>query len=171
MTMQEDNRGWRKVQGSTPGGDANAGNPVGVGGRADTGVPASVDDGDRQVLWVDERGAVAVKLVDPSDGADVVQSYLQDTSGITAAGGGTALDMSASPKTKYGLTFLRTAGATTTIQVKIQGSMDGVTWGDIAAPSASNETTFFGEGAASYIRYSVTTVGAGNTLRIYLLAV
>jgi hypothetical protein len=44
--------------------DADSGNPVKIGGRADTTLPAAVADGDRVDAWFNERGALSVQITD-----------------------------------------------------------------------------------------------------------
>lgn len=64
------------VQGTVAHDAVDAGNPLLLGGRAVTGIPADVQDGDRVRLFVDERGVAAVKLVSPTDGNDVDNNQL-----------------------------------------------------------------------------------------------
>lgn len=76
---------------------------------------------------------------------------------------------------KGGIFMASVTAIGTSLAIKLQGSLDGTTWGDLPAGSAFASITttgiFFLEWYGThflprYIRASVTAVGAGNTYRI-----
>ena len=105
-------------------------------------------------------------------------NFSKSTTGITTdAGGGTAIDMSSTPMSKYTMIIDRTAGATDVIEIHLECSLDGTIWSNtndalISVTTTANEPTrnSFNGGPCQQIRYNVVTVGAGNTLTIQLLA-
>ncbi len=166
-----DSAGRPLIAGSVAHDAPDAGNPVKVGGKAHSGVPTAVTDADRVDAFFDERGVLAVKLVDPDNAEDYQREYMQTATGITANGTGATLDMSKGPKSKFTRAWSRTAGASNA-DIDVQGSLDGTNWFDLINEGAIPEgATFKVDAPVSYIRYNVIDVGSGNTITIILLAV
>jgi len=99
-----------------------------------------------------------------------VSSHFRElVSGIDANGTGDAFDMEATPMSKFTLTVDRTAGATDTVNVAFQCSLDGASFITILAVtdlSAEPVLQSVGDTPCLQVRYNVGTVGAGNTLTV-----
>lgn len=107
-------------------------------------------------------------------------SFTQTTTGVAANGAGTSVDMTTTPMSKYTISVLRTAGATDTVNIGMQCSLDNANFQNpVNMPtvlSIAGGFTILSDTSANgvpclYMRYNVGTVGAGNTLTIRLLAI
>lgn len=104
----------------------------------------------------------------------VRNQFVQSTTGITTNAAGTTVTMTTTPMSKFTMVVDRTAGATNTVEVDLECSVNNTAFVQIATiTDLTNEpvlTSLDGTPCA-YMRYNVITVGAGNTLSIGLLAV
>lgn len=134
-------------------------------GTVDTGVFTN----EKADIAVSVSNPLPVALYGPSGGAEQPY-YTQSTTGITTNSQGTTVDMTLSPKSKFAIQVMRTAGANP-FDVDLAGSLDGTNWFDIGGHSnTSGEITWFVDKPVRYMRYDVVDVGVGNTLSIILLA-
>ncbi len=112
---------WDRLRGNTAGtfqqgnvahDAADSGNPVKIGGKADTAFPAAVTDGDRVDALFDEYGRLAVTTGDSaSDANDAGDNGV--TSGMTTHGsGGLAYPLGVRPQLFNGTTWDRMRGNT-----------------------------------------------------------
>jgi len=98
-------------------------------------------------------------------------SFTQTVTGITAASTGANLDLSTTPKVNHTIQILRTAGSTDVVSIPLQCSLDGVNFFQIGIVTNLSTAVFaFATTSCDFIRYDVVTVGAGNTLTIFLLS-
>lgn len=102
-----------------------------------------------------------------------VSHYDQTTASVTTNAAGTAVDMTNTPPARYTMIVDRTAGATNTVEIDLQCSVDATTYVQIATiTDLTNEPvlTAIGDVPCKWMRYNVVTIGAGNTVTINLLA-
>jgi len=100
-------------------------------------------------------------------------SFTQSTTGITANGAGTTVDMTTTPMSKFSMVIDLTAGATTVIDVDLECSINNTAFVPfITVTDLTAEPTLdtLGDTPCSYMRYNVIDVGSGNTLAIDILA-
>ena len=99
--------------------------------------------------------------------------FYRSVAGINANGTGVVIDMTAAPKSRFTMNVIRTAGATDTVSIALEGSLDNSNWialGSITDVTSGKATTSVVDKPARHLRYNVVTVGAGNTHMIQLLA-
>lgn len=107
--------------------------------------------------------------------AQIAPHFKGSTASITTNGAGTAVDLSLGPPTAYTMTVERTAGATNVVEIDLECSASS-TGAFVQIATVTDLTS--GPALASpntripclRMRYNVITVGAGNTLKIELLA-
>lgn len=87
--MADIKKGVGEVTGNVAHDAADSGNPVKVGGKAETGTPAAVADGDRVDAWFDARGALTTTLVDHNG----VGSHDATTGGVMVSPSGNTLEV------------------------------------------------------------------------------
>jgi len=116
--------------------------------------------------------------IDNTDGSTTINrvrmSFSQSTTGITTNAAGTAVNMTTTPMSKLAMIVDRTAGATNTVDVRVEASFDGTIFVQVAQiTDLTTEPVYISTSdvPSKYMRYNVVTVGAGNTLTIQLLAV
>lgn len=149
---------------------------MGLAVRNDTLAALAGTDGDYTPLQVDALGALFTATTELDGGtADVIShSFTQATTGITTNAAGTTVTMATTPMSKHNMIIDRTAGATNTVEVDLECSLNGAIWVQIATiTDLTNEPALASQDgtACSSMRYNVVTVGAGNTLTIQLLGV
>src|SRR3990172_7831233 len=116
--------------------------------------------------------------IDNTDGSTTINrvrmSFSQSTTGITTNAAGTVVNMTTTPMSKLAMIVDRTAGATNTVDVRVEASFDGTIFVQVAQiTDLTTEPVYISTSdvPSKYMRYNVVTVGAGNTLTIQLLAV
>lgn len=75
---------WVSPDGNVAHDITDAGNPVKIGGQANSATPSAVAAGDRVNAWLGTQGAQAVFLAQSSTGAAVTFNTMADTSGTSA---------------------------------------------------------------------------------------
>ena len=193
--MLTDTSGRHIVVGAAASGSALAGNPVLIGGSDGTNarriltLPSGLlkivlrKDDDDNVLVIDTLGdavSAGFQVLGTTDrlyefnGTSwdrVRHSFVQSTAGINVNGNGTTLSLFTTLMSKLTLQVIRTAG-TSAYTVELQGTSGGstfVTIGTLTSGAASDYIAVVNQ-PFRYIRYSVTTIGAGNTLTAQITA-
>lgn len=104
----------------------------------------------------------------------VRHSWFQQVTGINAdATVGELINLIQTPMSKFAIALVRTAGATDTVDVDLEGSLDGVNWfslANVTSVAGGASITFVVDKPVRFARYNVTTVGSGNTLTVQILA-
>ena len=104
----------------------------------------------------------------------VRSAFNQATTGVTTNAAGTAVNLTTTPMSKFTMVIDRTVGATDTVEVDFECSLDNAIWVQImTTTSLASEPTLASQDGTpcNHMRYNVVTVGAGNTLTVQLLAV
>jgi len=160
--VQVDDSGNLKIVGSITHGAADSGNPVKVGGYADSGVPTPVDIADRANVWTGLSGQQVIggRDVTPGDAATNIAA------GLPALSNGTARHLQVMPAMFNGSTWDRLKGdATDGLLVNLGGNNDvslnagtnaigkltansGVDIGDVDVTSIAAGTNVIGRVAA-----------------------
>ena len=99
-------------------------------------------------------------------------SFTQTTAGIAANGAGASITETTTSMSKHTMIVDRTAGATNTVDIRVECSIDGTDFVQIASiTDLTNEPALVSQDGTPcyYIRYNVITIGAGNTVQIHLL--
>lgn len=100
---------------------ADSGNPLKVGGKAETTTPTAVADADRVNAWFDEYGRlVTIENAGFSTRADT----------YTATGNGTTVDRLVRPVRNYAIQVVQT-GTVTAWDVRLEGSLDGTNFSQV----------------------------------------
>jgi hypothetical protein len=98
-------------------------------------------------------------------------SATADTNTVPASGG---RGSKVRPRSKFGVQVVRSAGSTDAVDIDLQTSFDGTNWTKFAdiVTSVAGGTAYAAnvDEPVALWRVYVTTVGAGNTLQIYVVA-
>ncbi len=108
--MADVTRGTGEVQGTVGHDVADTGNPIKIGGKAETGEPTAVDtNGDRVDAWFDATGRIVVAQWHPQELTPTVEtkSTTAEADAIAAPGAGVALYICSILVTNGGATLSR----------------------------------------------------------------